>query len=151
VPVLPRLPDTTLAHDAGRCFAALALPARAFKPGSDSVAITYAPAGPFPVGRTAVAVMAGDTSGGGARDTFTVTVTTEICGTKFYDANGNGASDDRGEIAGWPVTLVGTTPGGAVGPITLQTGADGRYCFHDLLPGSYTVFTRRSAGTLPSE
>src|SRR5262245_11897272 len=150
VPVLPAFADTTLVHDPYRCTAALALPARAAKPGADSVAITYTPPPPFPIGVTRVVATAADDCGNAARDSFVVTVTAEICGSRFYDANGNGQNDDRAAIDDWPVTLVGTNVKGPVGPLTVKTGGDGRYCFDELLAGSYYVISARNAGTIGS-
>jgi hypothetical protein len=50
-----------------------------------------------------------------------------ICGTKFYDTNANGLHDDSAVVSGWNIVLNGPS-----GPITVQTAADGSYCFGDL-------------------
>ena len=59
-----------------------------------------------------------------------------ITGTKFNDANGNGARDG-GEVAlpGWSIQLL---QGGSVINVT-STVQDGSYAFRDLSPGAYTV------------
>src|SRR5262249_32195682 len=126
------------------------LPARALNDGTDSVAIAFAPPGPYPVGTTRVKATAANACGSSSSAEFSVTVTTEVCGARFYDANGNGNNDDQRAIGGWSATLTGTDAHGPVGPLTMRTSADGRYCFSGLLPGSYTVASELSPGTTTS-
>lgn len=75
-----------------------------------------------------------------------------ISGTKFLDANGNGARDP-GETGtpGVTIRLQGTTPGTATGVQTV-TAADGSFTFTGLVAGTYVVSEVVPAGfvqTLP--
>ncbi|MBI3123918.1 MAG: carboxypeptidase regulatory-like domain-containing protein, partial [Ignavibacteriales bacterium] len=58
-----------------------------------------------------------------------------ICGMKFNDLNGDGDKDE-GEpgLQGWTINLTM----GAV-QMTATTGADGSYCFNNLVAGTYTL------------
>lgn len=55
-----------------------------------------------------------------------------ICGYKFNDLNGNNFWD-AGEpgLPGWTILLSGG--------LSVTTGVNGEYCFHNLAPGTYTV------------
>jgi protocatechuate 3,4-dioxygenase beta subunit len=58
-----------------------------------------------------------------------------ICGIKFNDLDGNGEKDEGEQgIQGWTITL----SMGAV-QMTATTGADGSYCFNNLVAGTYTL------------
>jgi hypothetical protein len=61
--------------------------------------------------------------------------TNDICGDVFLDSNGNGAKDPgEGGVSGITVKLSGPS-----GPASVQTDANGHYCFLDVTPGDYTV------------
>ena len=66
----------------------------------------------------------------------------EITACKFYDFDGDGGQSGPPEVdlAGWPMTLTGTTfEGVPVWPIPQDTEADGCTSFDGLIEGDYTV------------
>jgi hypothetical protein len=91
----------------------------------------------FPVGTTTVTAVAKDRCGRLSDPcNFDVTVTTEICGTKFNDTDASGKQNGTEVgIGGWLIVL---KQGDTV--VDSQfTGDDGEYCFTGLAPGTYTV------------
>jgi hypothetical protein len=74
-----------------------------------------------------------------------------ISGTKFNDANGNGARDaDEPGLSGWTINLAG--PDGSTS--TATTGQDGSYSFNDLAAGTYTISEVQQSGwnqTFPTD
>jgi hypothetical protein len=97
----------------------------------------------FPVGTTTVTVTAVDGCGNASHCSFNITVTGQICATKFYDSNANG-HQDAGEpgIAGWPMTLSNGQSG--------VTGPNGQVCF-TVTAGSYTVTEGTPTSSLPNQ
>ena len=91
--------------------------------------------------------------GNGGSDSATVTVTvnefnpTNVTGSVFLDANGNGVQDE-GEmaLANIEVALDGTDANGLSVHQTTRTATDGSYTFTALSPGSYTI--TQTASTL---
>lgn len=74
--------------------------------------------------------------GGSARDYNFGELTGSIAGKVYLDVDGNGsASSGDTPLAGVTLTLTG----GAGGPVTVLTDANGAYHFDGLLAGSYTV------------
>jgi uncharacterized repeat protein (TIGR01451 family) len=64
-----------------------------------------------------------------------------ISGTVFLDTNNDGTQQPPADtgLAGVTITLTGTDDTGAPATRTVTTGADGRYSFGDLRPGTYTL------------
>jgi hypothetical protein len=63
-----------------------------------------------------------------------------LCGTVFYDKNGNGRRDvDDPGIAGTALALGGRSGLGIAVAGTTQSDQTGHYCFGGLLPGAYSV------------
>ena len=64
----------------------------------------------------------------------------DICGTKFYDKNGNGRWDEgESAIADFAFRLTGTDLMGNVIDVTKYTDTNGKVCFKDLYPGDYKL------------
>lgn len=62
----------------------------------------------------------------------------DITGTAYVDANGNALNDaGEGTVAGMTITLTPTREG--LPTLTVTTGADGSFAFHDLKPDTYTL------------
>lgn len=85
----------------------------------------------FGVGTTEVNCSATDDCTNSSGCQFSITVQTSICGSKKYDADGDGVGETG--IAGWKVVLSGDA--GA----TAHTDASGNYCFNGLAAGNYTA------------
>ncbi len=92
---------------------------------------------------TALNVISGLTVGQGTSniDNDFVETYSSIAGHVFVDVNDNGEYDLGVDVplAGQTVTLTGTDPSGAVGPVTATTNALGEYLFADLLAGTYSL------------
>lgn len=72
-----------------------------------------------------------------------------ICGYVYHDANDDGIFQPaESPIPGTTVTLTGVNGLGPIAPMVTLSGADGGYCFTDLLPGTYTITETQPAGYL---
>ena len=70
-----------------------------------------------------------------------VEIYSSIAGHVFLDVDGDGVYDVGLDVPlpGESVTLTGTDPDGAVGPVSATTNAAGEWIFDDLLAGTYAV------------
>ncbi|MGE3820522.1 MAG: SdrD B-like domain-containing protein, partial [Isosphaeraceae bacterium] len=74
---------------------------------------------------------------------------TQICGTVYVDANGNGRFDPgEAPLSSVSIRLTGTDSLGSPVDLTVLTGQDGSYCFRELSPGLYTLTETQPAGYL---
>lgn len=74
---------------------------------------------------------------------------TQLCGTVYVDANGNGRFDGgEATLPGVSVQLAGTDSLGSPVNLTMLSGQDGAYCFRDLSPGSYSLTESQPTGYL---
>jgi uncharacterized repeat protein (TIGR01451 family)/LPXTG-motif cell wall-anchored protein len=62
-----------------------------------------------------------------------------ISGYKWNDANGDGNVTGDQKLAGWTITLTGTTNAGDAVSHSMATDVNGNYDFPNLAPGTYTI------------
>jgi len=140
-PVITCSGNLTVHNDPGQCCATVNYTTTATDSCDDTPMVDCSRASGtcFPMGTTTVNCLSVDDCSNEADCSFTVTVTSSICGSKKYDANGDGVGETG--IAGWKVELSGDASA------TRYTDANGDYCFNDLAPGSYTVTEVAPNGT----
>src|SRR5206468_1825320 len=69
-----------------------------------------------------------------------------ISGTKFEDANGDGATTNDSGAGGWTIVLDNDTNATNGNLQTTTTAADGTYSFNNLGPGTYYVYEELQSG-----
>lgn len=127
--------------DPGACCATVSFDTQASDSCDDSLSVSCSVDSGTCVGMgtTTVSCSASDDCSNADDCTFTITVPTSICGTKKYDANGDGVGETG--IAGWKIELSGDATA------TTYTDASGRYCFNGLATGRYVVREVLPSGT----